>query len=107
MSAAARFLRDAARALTQAADALEHEAPQPDAVAFTSQALPPHTSRRAFNEKCRSGHVRGARKLGRVWSCTRDAWLAPAKPAVPRLRLVRSEPTDEELADLALRGGRP
>jgi hypothetical protein len=41
---------------------------------YSSQQLPPRCSRRRFAEVCRSGRVRGARRDGRDWVCTREAW---------------------------------
>lgn len=48
----------------------------------------------AFNRACRSGRVDGARKVGRVWIATLDAWnrraAAPAPSGVPaRARVTR------------------
>jgi hypothetical protein len=76
---------------------------------FTSEALPPRTSRRAFAEWCRSGQIEGARKEGRAWMCSATAWHAARsrspEPA-PRLRLVKIEPSIEELTERALEGVR-
>jgi len=65
---------------------------------YRSDAPPTLTSRRAFNEVCRSGRVKGARKEGKVWLCSRVAWhRARAK----RPELPRPEPpaNDVDVAD--------
>jgi hypothetical protein len=41
---------------------------------YSSCDLPPRTSRRRFAELCRSGRVADARRHGRDWSCSREAW---------------------------------
>ncbi len=50
---------------------------------YTSHALPPGVSRRTFRQLCRSGHVHGARREGKVWRCSRDAWTAARAKAPP------------------------
>jgi hypothetical protein len=113
LRAQAVALRAQADALDGQAAALETEA-HPGAVeCFTSVALPPRTSRRAFAERCRSGRVQGARRIGSgrgsTWTCATSAWwqslgTVVAAPAAPKLRLVES---DEEIAARAIaRGGR-
>jgi len=42
---------------------------------YSSRDLPPRCSRRRFAELCRSGRVADARREGREWMCSRDAWL--------------------------------
>lgn len=105
----ARALRTQADALDREADALEADAPV-EAAKFSSVALPPRTSRRAFAEKCRAGQVRGARRIGRgrgaVWECASAAWFASFKTAVPGLRLVEPAQSDEELVELAMASAR-
>jgi hypothetical protein len=69
-------LRAAAEALTRAIDAYVAEAVKgalaPSDV-YSSQHLPPDIpSRRRFHEICRT--VPGARKQGRAWTVSRDAW---------------------------------
>lgn len=63
----------------------------------------------AFNRACRSGRVHGARKIGRVWLCTREAWdqrTAAPRPSfgnAPRARRTTestSTPACEVSADL-------
>jgi hypothetical protein len=83
-----------------------------DVAEFSSVSLPPRTSRRLFAEKCRSGKVEGARRIGTgrgaVWECASSAWFASQRAGVgaPRLHLVETE-TDEEIATRAIaRGGR-
>src|SRR5262245_25907296 len=41
---------------------------------FTSEQLPPHTSRRTFREAC--ARIPTARKDGHVWTVDRAAWFA-------------------------------
>lgn len=54
------------------------------AVEFTTVHLPPDCkSADAFNRACRAGRVAGARKSGRVWICTREAWAVRAKASRP------------------------
>ena len=43
---------------------------------FSSRDLPPRCSRRHFADICRSGRVVDARKEGRDWVCSRQAWEA-------------------------------
>ncbi len=38
----------------------------------------------AFNRACRTGRVTGARKMGRVWVATLDAWNARSRAEAPR-----------------------
>lgn len=46
--------------------------------------LPPDAkSPDAFNRACRSGRVEGARKVGRAWLCSREAWSARTAAPVP------------------------
>jgi hypothetical protein len=76
---------------------------------FSSTSLPPHTSRRLFNEACKAGKIDGARKVGRVWECEAKAWTAArsTKPVAPTLRLVHdrdAEPSVDECIEQALRG---
>lgn len=70
---------------------------------YSSDSLPPRTSRRSFHEGCRSGAVDGAEKTGRTWSCSKASWHAarstrPAAKTAPSLRLVPQQ-SDEALAD--------
>lgn len=91
---------------------------------YTSDDLPPRTSRRRFAEVCRSGRVAGARREGRHWTCSLVAWetartrtrastIAPAAADVPPatlaaraesllersgLRLVRERQISRDLA---------
>jgi hypothetical protein len=69
---------------------------------FTSLALPSGVSRRAFRETCASGRVVGAHRDGKVWRCSKSAWLA-ARSRAPLPRLAPS-PTneDEAIAERAL-----
>jgi hypothetical protein len=84
------------------ADAIEQQCTPPGE--YSTAHLPPRTSRRAFNCWCREGKVHGARREGRGWVCTENAWReARARvraPAKPKLRLV--PPSDEELADVMI-----
>lgn len=43
-------------------------------------------SKERFNAACRAGRVSNARKVGRVWVCTRAAWESRegTTPAIPR-----------------------
>jgi hypothetical protein len=59
---------------------------------YSSHDRPPRTTRRRFAELCRSGRVVGARRDGRDWVCSRDAWhaarvrkVAPPLPATTSL----------------------
>jgi len=52
-------------------------------VEVSSVRLPVDAKRDAFNRACRSGRVRGARKQGRVWICTLEAWNARADAPAP------------------------
>jgi hypothetical protein len=47
----------------------------------------------AFNRACRSGRVEGARKVGRIWICTLDAWNARRPAERPRGIAKRTKPT--------------
>jgi hypothetical protein len=60
------------------------------ALLFTSDALPPRTSRRTFHETCRAGLIDGASKSGRTWSCPAASWVQARgrTAAPPELRLV-------------------
>ena len=52
---------------------------------FTTNSLPPDAKdAAAFNRACRSGRVRGAFKIGRIWSCDADAWRDRARAPRPR-----------------------
>lgn len=56
---------------------VEHVEPE-----VSSLALPLDCrSADAFNRACREGRVHGARKLGRVWICSRAAWEARTRTA--------------------------
>lgn len=73
---------------------------------YTSEDRPHRVSRRAFRERCRAGVVVGARREGKLWICSREAWhasraSAPSNPGhhVPRL-LATS--TDEAIAAAAI-----
>jgi hypothetical protein len=37
----------------------------------------------AFNKACRTGRVKGARKLGRFWTCSAEAWAERAPAGRP------------------------
>lgn len=59
---------------------------------YSSRDRPPSCTRRRFAELCRSGRVVGARRDGRDWVCSRDAWhaarvrkVAPPMPATASL----------------------
>lgn len=43
---------------------------------YSSINLPRGVSRRSFRERCASGRVDGARREGRIWTCSRSAWHA-------------------------------
>jgi hypothetical protein len=43
---------------------------------YSSRDLPPRYSRRRFAEVCRSGRVADAKRDGRDWVCSYDAWQA-------------------------------
>lgn len=62
-------------------------APAASSDAYTSEALPPgFPSARAFNERCRSGEIPGAFKVGKSWAVRAkdfDAWAATRR-AQPR-----------------------
>ena len=60
--------------------------------------LPPNTSRRVFNRKCRSG-LPGAIKDpgGKSWSCPKAAWFDAGKPALVRVRTPAND--DDAMAD--------
>lgn len=62
---------------------------------YDSRNLPPRCTRRRFAEVCRSGRAEGARRDGRDWLCSRDAWHAAREPSK------RSEPTRRALSDQA------
>jgi hypothetical protein len=100
-----------AAALREAADAIEADAPT-GVETFSSVNLPPRSSRRAFAERCRSGKVQGARRVGigrgATWTCSAAAWWASSGTVVqaPRLRLVESdERSNEAIAIAAIRSG--
>lgn len=60
-------------------------APGAGARIFTSVNLPPDVrDADTFNRACRSGRVRGAYKLGRVWYAADDAWRARERAPRPR-----------------------
>jgi hypothetical protein len=44
------------------------------ATEYDGDRLPPHTTKRAFFAACRDGRVAGARRDGRGWICSHDAW---------------------------------
>ena len=70
---------------------------------YSSEALPPLTSRRSFHEVCRSGGINGARKEGRHWWCPREEWHRARLEKLPTSRTAPSrEKTLEELADEAI-----
>lgn len=71
---------------------------------YTSEDLPPRTSRRRFAEVCRSGRVHGARREGNEWVCARDDWhSARAKRAPQRKASEQAFPADlTAIADEAL-----
>jgi hypothetical protein len=74
------------------------------ATVYTSLALPRDVSRRTFREACRSGRVDGARREGRTWVCSREAWHAArtrARSSAPILRVVASL-DDESIAARAI-----
>ena len=85
---------------------------QANADDYTSLAPAPRTTPRVHNEACRSGRVAGATKVGRVWRCTRSAWLAarstPARVPAPLAALVAIAPTlsEQELASIDLETSR-
>jgi hypothetical protein len=60
---------------------------------YTSDRLPPDCrTRRRFAEICRSGAVVGARREGRCWICSRQAWeraraRRPPAPATTTARI--------------------
>ena len=100
------------RAVDLRYDALDRLAGQDDGTTYNSDDRPARVSRRTFGEVCRSGVVVGARKDGRAWSCSREAWAAARSrrpvPVAPTSG-VRVGLTREQLVDLALeraRGGR-
>ncbi len=69
---------------------------------FTSLALPSGVSRRAFRDTCASGRVVGAHRDGKVWRCSKSAWLA-ARSKAPLPRPAPSPPNeDEAIAERAL-----
>lgn len=56
----------------------------PDRERYDSRNLPPRCARRRFAEVCRSGRVNDARREGRDWTCSREAWEA-ARSRKPRM----------------------
>jgi hypothetical protein len=70
---------------------------------YSSRELPPRCSRRRFAELCRSGRVPGARREGRDWTCSREAWEA-ARSHKPGRRAPEPPPSDSlvERADALL-----
>jgi hypothetical protein len=83
-------------------------------VEYASDSLPPGLqTKKAFAKICASGKIIGAEQDGPrgAWRCPKSAWhTARSRPPPPRLELVSSVATDEQLADFALaqirRGGR-
>lgn len=74
---AAEVLRDLAALVCELADIAERNTTSDEM--FDSQALPPELrrlkiGRRIFAETCRSGRVSGAKRTGKIWSCSRTAW---------------------------------
>jgi hypothetical protein len=66
-------------------------------VEYSTDSLPPGTSRRVFCETCHSGMIDGAIKTGRVWSCPAASWHAARgrRPvATPKLQLVENVDVD-------------
>ena len=59
--------------------------------AYTSSDLPRGVSRRSFRERCRSGTAPGARREGKLWICSREAWHASRATPAPALRLVSAQ----------------
>ncbi len=59
---------------------------------YSSVDLPRHATRRTFCESCASGRVVGAVKIGRIWTCPREAWhaLRAHKPKPAPMRVVDS-----------------
>jgi hypothetical protein len=75
---------------------------------FTSEALPPRTSRRAFAEHCRSGKCVGAVLVGKIWECPASSWWEARghRPEPkPALRLVKTGVDVDALVEKALRRG--
>jgi hypothetical protein len=76
---------------------------------FDSKHLPPRCSRRRFAEVCRSGQVADARREGRDWTCSREAWEAArsrktsARPAATLAPTTLDERADALLARNGLR----
>jgi hypothetical protein len=60
---------------------------------YTSRDLPRRCSRRRFAELCRSGVVSGARRDGREWVCSREAWEAARTRAPAHSTRNPSKPT--------------
>lgn len=67
-----------------------------DGQTFSSDAPPPGVSRRAFRMRCSSGVVADARKVGKVWTCSRAAWFAKSVKPVAKVAAVND---DDALAD--------
>jgi hypothetical protein len=61
---------------------------------FSSRQPPPGTSTRTFNERCRAGGIEGARKAGRTWSCSREAWFAGCSRSPSRRPDDEDDPTE-------------
>jgi hypothetical protein len=74
---------------------------------FDSRNLPPRTSRRRFSEVCRTGRVADARREGRDWTCSREAWEAARgrKPTPPIAKPTAPTPLDEQADRLLARSG--
>ncbi len=76
-------------------------------VEYSTQHPASGVTSRTHNEACRSGRVEGARKEGRQWFCSREAWhRSRGKAPPPKLRLVPTEPDVDALTEKALAGAR-
>jgi hypothetical protein len=64
----------------------------PERERYDSRNLPPRCSRRRFAEICRAGQVLDARREGRDWTCSRQAWEA-ARSRKPTERTAPPAPT--------------
>jgi hypothetical protein len=69
---------------------------------FTSLALPSGVSRRAFRDTCASGRVLGAHRDGKVWRCSKSAWLAARTKAPAKRPTAPATNPDEAIAERAL-----
>jgi hypothetical protein len=70
---------------------------------YSSRDLPPRCTRRNFAEVCRHGYVEGARREGRDWVCSREAWnTARSRPAPPKPATTAAESSLIARADALL-----